>query len=389
MEQKDTLFLPDFCAINLVFAVVLVGELLAFVLVLTPTGDVANFWYDLALVSLFTQWVALSSAGLLCLLRPRLRAMNNVPAGLVGYGLILLVTLVLTEITFWLVAEQIIQVDFSTAWKLDETGQWFDQPSRVDVPLTTRWHVEFLLRSLGISAIVSAVALRYFYVQHQWKSNLESESRARIQALQSRIRPHFLFNSMNTIASLTRTEPALAEQITEDLADLFRVSLGDASVAASLREELVLCEQYLRIEQHRLGERLTLIWDTDALPGDALVPRLILQPLLENAVYHGIEPAAEVGVISLRGECVGDLVRIRIANSLAGSGDSTSDQEPRQGNQLAQDNVRQRLGAFFGSRASLAMGSLAGADQIGQSAKAKAAPQYQVVLEFPYLTTQS
>ena len=237
----------------------------------TPsTRNVVNFWHDIALVSLFVQWVALSSAGLLCLLRPRLRAMNNSLAGAVGYGLILLVTLVLSEAAFWFVSQQIVQANFSTAWKFDSSVAWYDQRSRVHLPVTAYGHIEFLLRCLGISAIVSALALRYFYVQFHWKANLESESRARIQALQSRIRPHFLFNSMNTIASLTRTDPALAEQVTEDLADLFRVSLSDAGIAVALRDEIMLCDQYLRIEQQRLGDRLTMSWDTREIAGGCL-----------------------------------------------------------------------------------------------------------------------
>jgi hypothetical protein len=125
------------------------------------------------------------------------------------------------------------------------------------VPMGTMWHLEFLAKNLAITAIVAAVALRYFYVQHQWRSRVQSEAKARIQALQSRIRPHFLFNSMNTIASLTRTSPELAEQVTEDLADLFRASLGDASVPVTLEREIEVCRQYLRIEEQRLGARVS------------------------------------------------------------------------------------------------------------------------------------
>ena len=209
-------------------------------------------------------------------------------------------------------------------------------------------HREFLLRNLGISAIVTAIALRYFYVQFQWRANLESEAQSRIQALQSRIRPHFLFNSMNTIASFTRTKPELAEQVVEDLADLFRVSLGDARIPVSLSRELEVCREYLRIEELRLGERLKMDWMVDDLPGDAQLPALSLQPLLENAVYHGIEPAPDGGTITLRGEREGDRLQIVISNTLSPDAGNT-----REGNQMAQENVRQRLQAFFGPSSDL------------------------------------
>lgn len=136
------------------------------------------------------------------------------------------------------------------------------------------WHLEFLLRNIAIAAIVSALAFRYFYVQLQWRLNLESEAEARIQALQSGIRPHFLFNSMNIIANFIRSQPALAEQVVEGLADLFRVSLGDTRVPVTLERELEVCHEYLRIEQLRLGERLSIEWCIDSLPADALVPAL-------------------------------------------------------------------------------------------------------------------
>src|SRR5690606_35547004 len=115
--------------------------------------------------------------------------------------------------------------------------------------------------------------------------------------LQARIRPHFLFNSMNTIASLTRSNPEQAEQAIEDLADLFRASLGDAHTQISLEDELEIARTHQRIEQLRLGDRLRVSWDIDGLPPRAQVPCLIVQPLLENAVYHGIEMLPAGGTV--------------------------------------------------------------------------------------------
>jgi two-component system, LytTR family, sensor histidine kinase AlgZ len=362
----DGFFLPDFCHIRMVFAVVLVGVLLAFVLVLAPTGGSGPFWQDLALTSLFVQWVALTSAGLLCLARPWLRHTSNAMAGLIGYVLILSVTLVLSEAAYWLIARQVVV--FAPPPPVVFGGSGVELTQSPSDLLTPAWHMEFLLRNLAISAIVSAVALRYFYVQHQWRTKVESEARARIQALQSRIRPHFLFNSMNTIASLARTQPALAESITEDLADLFRVSLGDASVPVPLARELEICERYLHIEEQRLGERLRQRFDVEALPSDALVPALILQPLLENAVYHGIEPATEGGVVEVVGRREGATLFVEIENPLPDGRAASA----RPGNQMAQENVRQRLDAFFGGRAGL--------EVVAEGER------YRVRVRFPYLT---
>ena len=363
---EDTLFLPDFCALRTVLAIVLAGQLLAFVLVLAPTRVEGDGWQDLAFGSLFIQWVGLSSAAILCVSRGWLKRFNNIIAGIVSYVLVLAVTLVLSEVGFWLLTNGIVPVQaFSVTMPPPEEG---GVPAIVTF-LKAPHHFEILLRNLAISAIVGAVALRYFYVQHQWKTNLESETRARIQALQSRIRPHFLFNSMNTIAALTRSDPRLAEEVTEDLAELFRVSLGDASVPVPLARELDLCRQYLHIEKQRLGDRISDRWQIDALPASALIPALSLQPLVENAVYHGIEPSPEGGVIDISGGETDSRVWIRITNTRPKSNGQNS--RPG-GNQMAQENVGQRLRAFFGDGAEL---------------KVQSEPEeYAVELRFPMVT---
>ncbi len=363
---EDTLFLPDFCAFRMVLAVVLVDQLLAFVVVLAPTRLSADSWRDMAYSSLFIQWVGLSSAAALCLSRRGLKRLSNAQAGFFSYAIILLVTLALSEIGFWLVINGIIPVEASS-FTVSSYGHG-QSPAMVTFVKTPQ-HFELLLRNLGISAIVSALALRYFYVQHQWKTNLESEHRARIQALQSRIRPHFLFNSMNTIASLTRSDPELAEEITEDLAELFRVSLGDASVPVPLARELEVCRQYLHIEKQRLGDRITDRWAIDDLPAGALIPGLSLQPLVENAVYHGIEPATDGGVIEISGGKENARVWIRIANTRPE--DDAFNSRPG-GNQMAQENVGQRMRAFFGDGADLQV-------EAGNS-------RYAVELRFPLVT---
>jgi len=327
-DADDTLFLPDFCDIRSVFAVVVVGELLAFVLALSPIGRGADRWTELALISLFVQWVGLTGAAVLCAGRRWLRRLDNAVAGVASFALILAITAAVSGAV---------------------TG--LERSGLAALYVSSSGHADFLLRNLAISAIVSAVALRYLYVQHQWKSKIESEARARVQALQSRIRPHFLFNSMNTIASFTRTRPDLAEQVVEDLSDLFRVSLGDARVPMTLGRELEVCRQYLRIEALRLAGRLDTRWRVDGLPHDALLPALTLQPLVENAIYHGIEPAADGGVIRIEGERSDGGIAIRIANTVD-EGDAA-----RAGNRMAMENVRERLQAFFDGAGTLQAGA--------------------------------
>ncbi len=357
----DKLFLPDFCDMGTVFTVVVVGALLAFILVLSPVVSTTHWWRDLALNSLFIQWVALSSTGLLCSGRRWLSTLGNTGAGIAAYALILLVSLACSEAAYWLVARPVIDLEHFVA----QAGNSEIVPS--PVPMGTMWHLEFLAKNLSITAIAAAVALRYLYVQHQWRTRVQSEARARIQALQSRIRPHFLFNSMNTIASLTRTSPELAEQVTEDLADLFRASLGDASVPVTLEREIEVCRQYLRIEEQRLGARVSTDFEVDELPADAVLPGLTLQPLAENAIYHGIEPAEHGGFITINGARDEQEIVVRISNSLPNSDFRSA----RQSNQMAQDNVEQRLRAFFGAGSSLQVSSDAG--------------EYTVELRFPYI----
>jgi two-component system sensor histidine kinase AlgZ len=322
----EQFFLPSFCDVRVVFAVIIITELLAFVLVLAGPGLRGDSWSRLGLISLFLQWIALASAAVLCLTRPLLYRLGNRLAGLASYLLVLLVTAAVTESAFRLMAS-----------------------SPVVLPVDAGGHAEFLLRSLTISTVISAVILRYLFVQHQWRQQLQAEARARIQALQARIRPHFLFNSMNTIAALTRSQPEVAEAAIEDLSDLFRASLSQAEDGATLGDELALARRYLHIEALRLGDRLSVVWDMDALPLDVKVAPLMLQPLLENAIYHGIEPLPAGGTIRVAGRMKDDMVEITITNPVSDSGSSV----PHRGNQIAQENIRQRLRLAFGAAARL------------------------------------
>ncbi len=321
-QRNDSFFLPDFCGLQAVFAVVVLSELFAFILTLGRAAPGADLWDTLALTSLFMQWAGLTGAAVLCASRRALARLGDVAAALVSYGLLLLVILLLSELAWWFILD--------TGLRVDRGG-----------------HQNFVLRNMAIGAIVSALALRYFYVSHQSRQRLVAESEARFAALQARIRPHFLFNSMNTIASLTRSDPARAEAAIEDLSDLFRASLGDGRRLIPLAEELALTRRYLQMETLRLGERLRLDWQVERLPPDAAIPPLTLQPLVENAIYHGIEQLAGGGTVSVDGELVGDVLVLAVTNP------SAVRVRERSGNRIAVENIRQRLAFHFGPEAVL------------------------------------
>lgn len=321
--DRDTAFLPDFCGPGNLLRTVLVAELLAFVIVAAQSGGWLARLQILALASLFIQWVALVDIALLCWLQGRLARLDDRLAATLAFVLLQAVTCVFTILAHVLAG-------------------------RLGLPLGLEPLGATLVEHGVISAIVSAVALRYSYVTAQWRRNVQAEAQSRVQALQARIRPHFLFNSMNTIASLTRSDAAQAEAAVEDLAELFRASLADRSTL-TLDEELALVASYLRIEKQRLADRLVVEWDHDAATGGAELPALTLQPLVENAVYHGAEQLSAGGRLSVRTRRVGASVEIEIDNPRSARA------RRREGNRMAHENVRQRLALAFGEDAALSV----------------------------------
>ncbi len=202
-----------------------------------------------------------------------------------------------------------------------------------------------LLRAVLLACGITGTMLFYFSLRARAFSPALTE--ARLQALSARIRPHFLFNSLNTVLSLIRSEPRRAETALEELAELFRVLMRDQRELLPLADEIALCRQYLDLEKLRLGERLTVNWEIADIPDNLKVPPLMLQPLLENAVYHGIEPLPEGGTVRIRFSRQQNELHIDLSNPcLAGSG-STS------GNRMALANIRERLGLYYDLEARL------------------------------------
>ncbi len=200
-----------------------------------------------------------------------------------------------------------------------------------------------LARALLLTAVVTIALLGYFRLLVKAYSPALAE--ARLQALQARIRPHFLFNSLNAVLSLIRRDPQRAERTLEDLADLFRVLMSDGRKFVRLADEIALLERYASLEQLRLGQRLRISWELDSAPMDALLPPLVLQPLLENAVYHGVEPGTGAGEVVVQIARRGDRVLARIENPYF------SEQQQRAGNRMALENIRERLMLFFDAEA--------------------------------------
>ena len=211
-------------------------------------------------------------------------------------------------------------------------------------------HAGFLLRTFAISTIVIALTMRYLYISSEWRRSIVLEAQARVSALQALIRPHFLFNSMNTIASLTRSDPAQAEEAVEDLADLLRANLNATKDRTSLKAELEVAAIYQRIEKLRLGERLRVRWNIDELPMRALIPSLTIQPLLENAIYHGIELLPDGGEVLVDGKRSNDELTIEVSNPVAARSETR-----HKGNKMALSNIRQRFELAYGSRANVSV----------------------------------
>lgn len=317
-------WLADFCRLPRLAAALGIAQLLVLVLALSPSAQETWTRIEFLAASAFALWLALCSAVLLCALR---KSLLRIPAWL-GMPLALALPPVLAGVGALLLR----QIEMGLNLGLIE---------RVHSPA-------FVLGPMAISALVTAVALRYFYVRDQWQRQIQAQSRAELQALQARIRPHFLFNMMNTIAALVHRDPHAAERAIEDMADLFRAALGSSTSESTLDEELTLLRQYLAVEQLRLGERLSVRWELrEPLPRDLPMPRLLLQPLVENAVVHGISRLAEGGEILIQGALDHGALRLVVGNP------APPPRERDSHNGHAQQSVSLRLAHLYGPQAKM------------------------------------
>jgi len=315
-------FIPDLCATKPVLILFIMAELMVLVFVLGDSNLPSISWGDLALNSMFVQWIVLLCAGILCAARSVLAQLSLTLGVLLSFLTILLVTL------------------FSSWVALSVFGDTVYAYARMD-----NW---WMLRNVLVAALLGGIALRYFYLQQQLRIQEQAELNARIDALRARIRPHFLFNTMNSIASLISSRPREAERVVEDMCELFRASLVEGDHETSLADELHLCRLYLQIEQLRLGDRLQVDWQLDETLLQTPLPALLLQPLVENAVYHGVALMPAGGRICIGVEARDGDVLVRVTNPVP-----EDDRHADGGHQIALLNIRQRLEALYDGAARL------------------------------------
>jgi two-component system sensor histidine kinase AlgZ len=318
--NRGGVYPPAFCSWRLLIVVVVITELSV---ILISLGKVEfPDWQWLGLASGYAQWLALFCVSGLCVTSVWTSRLSAKGAW-IGSWIIAMVLAAIFSYSAWLAAPHL-------------------NMSTEGMPLG-----QFVFESVFALGLVSVALFRYLLIRARWRAELIAQAEARVQALQARIRPHFLFNSLNTVASLIPDDPVNAEAAVLDLADIFRGSMKRADQPIRLAEELRLARQYLAMEQRRLGERLQVDWRVDELPENAAVLPLMLQPLLENAVNHGIQFRKDGGKVSVYGRGEGEQVVITIANPLATQESTVS------GHGMAIDNITERIQLAYGSKADL------------------------------------
>lgn len=328
--RRDLPWLPDMCTLRRVAALLGLAELVVLVLVLAP-GE-AHPWTLARFLSAsgLALWLALAVAVLLCKLRAPISRLPQRLGALAAVALGAVVAFVGAGVIHGLYAtlgSEPLGVDF---WPF--TGG-----------------------CAAVAALITALALRYFYVHDRWAAQTEANARAEADALQARIRPHFLFNSMNLIASLLRRDPVVAERAVLDLSDLFRAALGAGEGDSTLAAECELAAQYLSIESLRLGERLQVEWDRrEPLPWNLPLPRLVLQPLVENAVLHGISRLPAGGTVSIALWTEGAGLHLRVRNPAPAPATAATPLHAGAGH--AQRSIAHRLAWRFGPQARVTAG---------------------------------
>ncbi|MBO9717671.1 MAG: histidine kinase [Pseudoxanthomonas sp.] len=307
------------------------AQLAVVVLALAPDGARASWTFPRFLsASGLALWLALAVAVLLCKLRTPISRLPQRAGALAAVALAATVAFIGAGVIHALYA----------ALGAEPLGVGF-------------WR--FTAGCAAVTSLIVALALRHFYVSDRWAAQVGANARAEVDALQARIRPHFLFNSMNLIASLLRRDPVVAERAVLDLSDLFRAALGAGEGDSTLAAECELAGQYLSIEQLRLGERLQVEWDrVEPLPWTLAMPRLTLQPLVENAVLHGISRLPEGGTVSIALRVEGRHLHLRVRNPAPPQDPAHA--SPHRGAGHAQRSIAHRLAWRFGPQARVTAG---------------------------------
>lgn len=336
LSHDHDAFVPNFCDVQMLLPFILMAQLVVFMQVIVAVGLAQFDWGMLGELSFHVQWQLLISTAVLCRIRIWLKRFSPVVSGLVCYLMLLIIGAMVS------IAHRYLSMNFGQ-W-LDESG--FALYASSDLAL-------MVVEDTLVTALISGVALRYLYLQGQVARRKQAELNARIDALQARIRPHFLFNTLNSIATLVSIDSQKAEKAIDDLGALLRTSLQKEQVEVSLSEEIELCQRYLAIERLRFDQRLQVDWCIDGIDQSQIrIPSLTLQPLLENAVHYGIEPVVQGGKISIGVGMQGNQVCINVSNPLPDEKMKQS-QKRLQGQGMALDNIRTRLKSLYGERANV------------------------------------
>ena len=272
---------------------------------------------------LFINWVLLAFVALVELFQKKIQPLNFGQALVVGFILLQMIVLLTTVVLNGVI--------------------YFGQNFQIH-GLSRDVLLDGVMLHLSYGVLIGTFCFRYLYLRERWVRQQNSELHARIQAMQARIHPHFLFNSLNTVISLITIDPDKAEQMLLNLSRLFRASFKELKLVR-LKDEIELCQHYLAIEQMRLGDRLRVEWkyDDEVLFSQVQIPLLTLQPLVENSIFHGVEKFLTKSTISILIEVLQNQVNIVITNPY------TQDKiNLRQGNGIAVENVKQRLEAYYG-----------------------------------------
>ncbi|MEL1263759.1 sensor histidine kinase [Pseudoxanthomonas putridarboris] len=326
MRSPDS-WIPDFCRRNRLAAMLAIAELVVVLLMIAPSGGLQPTLGQFLSASAFSLWLAMGVAAVLCTGRPWLSRLSP--------GLGVACALALTGLIAAFGAGVVFGLYDALGSPPRDSSLW-----------------RFVAGSAATASLTTALVMRYFYVSDRWAAQVSANARAEADALQARIRPHFLFNSMNMIVGLIRRDPDLAERAVLDLSDLFRAALGAGEGNSTLEKEVELVRQYLMIESLRLGDRLRVDWRLhEPLTWSQVLPRLVLQPLVENAVLHGVSQLPEGGVITLEVRQEPGLLKILIDNGAPPP--SQAQTGLHQGSGHAQRNIAYRLAYQFGPRATL------------------------------------
>ena len=329
--------LPNFRNLGATLRIVLLVNAVVMLSVVAQATSVAEILQHFIDSSALLQPILLTSLLLLYIL-------NDLLARLVywrGFGMVVLLVVAVTVSIAYLGVDLYMPLNISTSF--------------------------YMLRNALLSSAFAVLILIYFKLRAMSLSTALHD--ARLQALQARIRPHFLFNTINAVLSIVRADPKQAETALEDMADLFRMAMAENKEMVSLHREIELSRQYLALEKLRLGERLREQWQIDDDLKEAMIPPLMLQPLLENAVYHGIEPLAEGGLIDIKLRHVGSDLHLDVRNPCRNHFGG------HQGNKMALENIRERLALKFDVEAKYTVES--GSDY------------YHVHIQLPYIVEET